>query len=263
MSVQPDQPPVLAERKGAVCVITLNRPHVSNAMNAEGSYLVDRYVREAEADPEVGAIILTAAGDKAFCAGMDLKEAAERGAGHGLVPGAGFCGVTERVIEKPVIGAINGAAVAGGLEISLACDCLIAAEGVLFGLPEVKRGMVAFTGGVQRLAQQVPRQIGMEIITCGTLFPAERLYDLGVVNRVVPRARLMDEALAFADTMLANSWKAIRFGKALFNDAQNEPLPAAINRGHANADRLMRSEDSREGIAAYAEKRDANFRRTE
>ncbi|SPJ26052.1 enoyl-CoA hydratase/isomerase family protein [Palleronia abyssalis] len=262
MSTTAQQPSVLAARRGAVFVITLNRPHVSNAMDAEGSYLVDRYLREAEADPEIGAIILTATGDKAFCAGMDIKEAAERGPGHGLVPGAGFCGVTERVIGKPVIGAINGAAVAGGFEISLACDCLIAADGVLFGLPEVKRGMVAFTGGVQRLAQQLPRQIGMEIITCGTLVSAERLQALGVVNRVVPRDRLMDEAHAFADTMLRNSWHAIRFGKALFNEAQNEPLPAAINRGHANADRLMRSEDSREGIAAYAHKRDAAFGRT-
>ena len=255
--------PVTYQVVDGVAWLTINRPEARNALNAAVREGLWDGIRRFNDDANAQVLVLTGAGDKAFCAGMDLKEAAERGAGHGLVPGAGFCGVTERVIEKPVIGAINGAAVAGGLEISLACDCLIAAEGVLFGLPEVKRGMVAFTGGVQRLAQQVPRQIGMEIITCGTLFPAERLYDLGVVNRVVPRARLMDEALAFADTMLANSWKAIRFGKALFNDAQNEPLPAAINRGHANADRLMRSEDSREGIAAYAEKRDANFRRTE
>ncbi|MBV0911048.1 enoyl-CoA hydratase/isomerase family protein [Anianabacter salinae] len=261
MAVAAHEPPVLAVRHGSVCVITLNRPHVSNAMDAEGSYLVDRHVREAEADPDIGAIILTGAGDRAFCAGMDLKEAAARGAGHGLVPGAGFCGVTERVIEKPVIGAINGAAVAGGFEIALACDCLIAVQGALFGLPEVKRGMVAFTGGVQRLAQQLPRQIGMEIIACGTLLPAERLEALGVVNRTVPQDRLMSEALAFAGAMLTNSWHAIRFAKALFNDAQNEPLPAAIARGHANADRLMRSDESREGIAAYAEKRDADFGR--
>lgn len=256
------EPPVRVERRGAICLITLNRPRASNAMDTEGSYLVDRHLRTAEADPEVGAIVLTGAGEKAFCAGMDLKEAAARGAGHGLVPGAGFCGVTERVIAKPVIGAINGAAVAGGFEIALACDCLIAREGALFGLPEVARGMVAFTGGVQRLAQQLPRQIAMELVTCGTLLPAERLAQLGVVNRVVPADRVLDEALAFAEAMLGNSWQAIQFAKALFNEAQNEPLPAAINRGHANADRLMRSEDSREGIAAYAEKRAADFGRT-
>ncbi|MCL7466125.1 enoyl-CoA hydratase-related protein [Phaeovulum sp. NW3] len=260
-NVTADHPPVLTERRGAVQVITLNRPHASNAMDAAGSYLADRYLREAEADPQVGAIVLTGAGNRCFCAGMDLKEAARRGAGHGLVPGAGFCGVTERVIGKPVIGAINGAAVAGGFEIALACDMLVAVEGALFGLPEVKRGMVAFTGGVQRLAQQLPRQTGMEIMCHGTLLTAERLKDLGVVNRVVPPAALLDETLAFASLMLENSWKAIAFGKELFNHAMHEPLPDAIARGHADADRLMRSDESREGIAAYVEHRTATFRK--
>lgn len=256
-----DPPPVLSERHGAVQVITLNRPAVSNAMDAAGSHMVDRYIREAEADGAVGAIVLTGTGDRAFCAGMDLKEAARRGAGHGLVPGAGFCGVTERVIAKPVIGAINGAAVAGGFEIALACDMLVAAEGALFGLPEVKRGMVAFTGGVQRLARQLPRQLAMELICVGTLLPAERLLELGVVNRVVARDRVLDETLDLANHMLDNSRLAIGFAKELFNHALDEPLPEAIARGHADADRLMRSEDSREGIAAYAEHRAATFRK--
>lgn len=255
----PSDAPVLTERRGAVQVITLNRPRVSNAMNAEGSYLVDRFLREAEAAPEVGAIVVTGAGDRAFCAGMDLKEAAIRGAGGGLVPGAGFCGLTERVVEKPVLGAINGAAVAGGFEMALACDMLVAAEGAVFGLPEVKRGMVAFSGGVQRLAQQLPRQIAMEIVTVGTLLPARRLEALGIVNRVVAGDRVLAETLALAEAMLENSWNAVTFGKELFNHAMYEPLPDAIARGHADADRLMRSDDSREGIAAYAEHRDAKF----
>ncbi|MDA4845094.1 enoyl-CoA hydratase-related protein [Hoeflea poritis] len=253
--------PVLTERRGAVQVITLNRPGVSNAVDAEGSYLVDRFIREAEAAPEVGAIVLTGTGERAFCAGMDLKEAARRGAGGGLVPGAGFCGLTERVVAKPVLGAINGAAVAGGFEIALACDMLVAAEHAVFGLSEVKRGMVAFSGGVQRLAQQLPRQIAMEMVTVGTLLPARRLEALGIVNRVVPGERVLDETVALADAMLENSWNAVCFGKELFNHAMNEPLPDAIARGHANADRLMRSEDSREGIAAYAEHRDADFKK--
>lgn len=261
MITDAEAPPVLTTRAGAVQVITLNRPHVSNAMDAAGSYLVDRYIREAEADPQIGAIIITGAGGRAFCAGMDLKEAAERGAGHGLVPGAGFCGVTERVIAKPVIGAINGAAVAGGFEIALACDMLVAVEGALFGLPEVQRGMVAFTGGVQRLSQQLPRQLGMEIMCVGSLLTAEQLQAHGVVNRVAPADRLMQETLALADQMLDNSWKAIAFGKELFNHAMHEPLADAIARGHADADRLMRSDDSREGIRAYAEHRAADFRK--
>lgn len=258
MSKNTDRP-VLTERRGAVQIITLNRPGVSNAVDAEGSYLVDRFVREAEAATEVGAIVLTGTGGRAFCAGMDLKEAARRGAGGGLVPGAGFCGLTERVVAKPVLGAVNGAAVAGGFEIALACDMLVAAEHAVFGLPEVKRGMVAFSGGVQRLAQQLPRQIAMEMVTVGALLPARRMEALGIVNRVVPGERVLDETLALADAMLENSWNAVCFGKELFNHAMNEPLPDAIARGHADADRLMRSEDSREGIAAYAEHRDADF----
>lgn len=257
----PTAPPVLSERRGAVQLITLNRPHVANAMDAEGSYLVDRFIREAEADPSVGAIVLTGAGDRAFCSGMDLKEAARIGAGNGLVPGAGFCGVTERVIAKPVIGAINGAAVAGGFEIALACDMLVAADDAVFGLPEVKRGMVAFTGGVQRLAQQLPRQIAMEMVTVGSLLPAEQMQALGIVNRTVPRDQVLQEALHLTDAMLESSWDTIAFAKDLFNHAMEEPLADAIARGHANADQLMRSEASKEGIAAYAEHRDPEFRK--
>jgi enoyl-CoA hydratase/carnithine racemase len=259
----PEDASVLSERRGAIQIITLNRPHVANAMDAESSYAVDRFLRAAEADPEVGAIVLTGAGNRAFCAGMDLKEAARIGAGGGLVPGAGFCGVTERVIEKPVIGAINGAAVAGGLEIALACDMLVASENAVFGLPEIKRGMVAFTGGVQRLAQQLPRQIGMEIVTLGGVFSAARMEALGIVNRVVPDDRVLPEALRLADQMLVNSWDVLRFAKSLFNHALNEPLHDAIARGHADADRLMRSPASKEGIAAYAEHRDPDFRKGE
>ncbi len=259
----PASPPVLTERRGAVQIITFNRPKVANAMDAEGSYLVDRFVRDAEADPRVGAIVLTGAGDRAFCSGMDLKEAARTGPGRGLVPGAGFCGVTERVIEKPVIGAINGAAVAGGFEIALACDMLVASDHAVFGLPEVKRGMVAFTGGVQRLAQQLPRQFAMEIVTLGRLFPAERMQALGVVNRTVPRGQLMQETLCLAEAMLENAWDTIAFAKDLFNRSMDEPLGEAIARGHADADRLMRSEASKEGIKAYAEHRTPQFRKEE
>lgn len=254
-------PPVLSERRGDIQLITLNRPHVANAMDSKGSLMVDRYVREAEADPSIGAIILTGAGDRAFCSGMDLKEAARIGAGRGLVPGAGFCGVTERVITKPLIGAINGAAVAGGFEIALACDMLVASSNSVFGLPEVRRGMVAFTGGVQRLSRQLPRQIAMEMVIVGNLFPAKRMEALGVVNRTVPCHQLLQETLRLTETMLEGDWDTIAFAKDLFNNAMEEPLADAIARGHADADQLMRSEASKEGIAAYAEHRDAEFRK--
>lgn len=251
--------PVLLERRGAVLIITLNRPERRNAVNRATSYAVDAALRNAEADAELGAIVLTGAGDRAFCSGMDLKEAAVTGAGGGLIPGRGFCGITETPCRKPLIAAVNGAAVAGGLEICLACDLIVAAESAVFGLPEVSRGMVAFTGGVQRLARGLPRAAAMEIILTGGYLPAARMQQLGLINRVVPQNDVLGAALDLAGQVLGNSWHALGHAKALYEDTRDMPLPAAIAHGHAQADALMRSEASREGIAAYAEGRMARF----
>jgi enoyl-CoA hydratase/carnithine racemase len=248
-------------RHGAVAIITLTRPDRRNAVDAETSKLVDRLLRRAEADDDIGAVILTGSGDRAFCSGMDMKEAARIGAGHGLLPGAGFCGITERRIAKPLIAAVNGAAVAGGFEICLACDLVVAAEHAVFGLPEVTHGMVAFTGGVQRLAQTLPRAAALEIILTGQAVPAARLQALGLVNRVVPAADLMTETLALAESLLANPWSAIAEARALHDLSRDVPLDDAIAEGHARADRLMRSADSTAGIAAYAQKTKRNFER--
>jgi enoyl-CoA hydratase/carnithine racemase len=250
---------VLAERDGAVLVITLNRPRVANCVDAATSYEIDRLIGEAEADDGIGAIILTAAGDRVFCSGMDLKEASGSGVGQGLVPGRGFCGVTERAFTKPVICAVNGAAVAGGMEIALACDMIVAADHAVFGVPEVKRGLFPWAGGVQRLARHLPRQIALEIILTGGNFAAQRMYDLGIVNRVVPRESLRTEALALANAMLANSWPAIRYARRLFDAAQDMPLAGSLALGHALGREMLALDDAREGVRAYAEKRDAKF----
>jgi len=255
----PEGPSVLSERRGAVLVVTLNRPARRNAMDRAASYTVDALLRGAEADDSIGAIILTGAGDRAFCSGMDLKEAAITGAGGGLIPGRGFCGVTETPCKKPLLAAVNGAAVAGGFEICLACDLVVAADTAVFGLPEVARGMVAFTGGVQRLARGLPRAAAMEFILTGGYLPAARLHQLGLVNRVVPRARVLDETLALAEAVLANSWHAVRHARTLYDDTRDMGLPEALAHGHAQADALMHSQASREGIAAYAAGRPARF----
>lgn len=239
-------------RQGAVAIVTLTRPERRNAVDAATSRLVDRLLREVEADADVGAVILTGSGARAFCSGMDMKEAARIGAGHGLLPGAGFCGITERRIAKPLIAAVNGAAVAGGFEICLACDLVVAADHAVFGLPEVTHGMVAFTGGVQRLAQTLPRAAALEIILTGQSLPAARALELGLINRVVPGGDLMAEALALAETILANPWSAIAEARALHDLSRDMTLDEAIALGHARADRLMRSADSTAGIAAYA-----------
>ena len=244
---------------GRVLVVTIDRPSRANAVDAAMSHAIDAHMRAGEADAAIGAIVLTGAGDRAFCSGMDMTEAAERGSGHGLIAGRGFCGVTECSIAKPLIAAVNGAAVAGGFEIALACDLVVATRSAVFGLPEVKRGLVAFTGGVQRLARQLPRAAAMEIILGGAPVPAQRLHDLGVVNRVVPDGQALAEALAMAEAMLDNSWHALRHAKALYDVSRDASLAEAIAYGHARRAEILDSPDGREGVAAYAGKRAASF----
>lgn len=252
-------PTVRTERSGPVAIVRIDRPEVRNAGDRATSYGVAAALDAAEADDGIGAIVLTGTGERAFCSGMDLKEAGQVGAGTGLVPGQGFLGVTERAFAKPVIAAVNGAAVAGGFEVALACDLVVAAESAVFGLPEIRRGMVAFTGGVQRLAQMLPRQAAMEIIMTGGTITAARARELGLVNRVVPQAEVMPAALALAGAILANSWSCLRLAKELHRVARDGTLADAILWGHAHGPALMHSADSREGIAAFNAHREARF----
>jgi enoyl-CoA hydratase/carnithine racemase len=220
---------------------------------------MDEAITAAEADPDLGATIVTGTGDRAFCAGMDLKEAERIGAGHGLIPGRGFGGITERQRNKPLIAAINGAAVAGGFEIMMACDLVFAAEHAVMGVSEVKRGLFAFAGGIQRLANQVPRATALAMIMTGELLPARRLYELGLITEVVPGERLLARALEVTEAMLANSWQAINNGRILYELSTGMDTAQALAVGNAWGTATLASADSREGIAAYAQKRDATF----
>lgn len=242
-----------------IATITINRPQVRNAIDAATSRLIDSFIDRAEADPAVGVIIVTGAGDRAFCSGMDLKEAAQTGPGHGLLPGRGFAGITERRFAKPVIAAVNGAAVAGGFEIALACDIIVAADGAVFGLPEVKRGMFAFAGGVQRLSRRLPRSMAMSMILSGDPVDAQRLYQLGVVSQVVPVNDLPEAARTAARTINANSWDAVRKARTLFDLAIDMPLDQAFRVGNEMGFASLANPDVVEGIGAYAEGRSAAF----
>lgn len=260
MSKMPDLPPTVQyERRGPVAIIRLNRPEASNAADRATSFAVSDAVSFAEDDSSIGAIILTGAGTRAFCSGMDLKEAAKAGSGTGLVPGKGFLGITERACRKPLIAAVNGAAVAGGCEVALACDLVVASDTAVFGLPEIRRGMVAFAGGVQRLAQILPRQKAYEIIFTGAYYPAQEFHALGLVNRVVAPDQVLPEALALAEEILGNSWHCLRLAKELYDVARDTTLQASIDWGHAHGPALMNSDDSREGINAFNAKRAADF----
>ena len=186
------------ERRNGLALFTIDRETRRNALDSATSAALDAAVEAAETDPAIRVLLLTAAGDKAFCSGMDLKEAAQSGAGNGLVPGRGFGGLTERRRRKPLIVAINGAAVAGGFEIMLAADIVIAAEHAIMGLPEIKRGMFAFAGGIQRLSRALPRAAALGLILTGETIDARRAWQLGLVTEVVPAAELMPRAFAIA-----------------------------------------------------------------
>lgn len=252
---------LLVERHPDFTVLTIDREERRNALNAATSVAIDREIDRAEADSEVTAIILTGTGERAFCSGMDMKEAAAIGAGHGLVPGRGFAGITERRRKKPLIVAVNGAAVAGGMEIALAADIVIAADHAVFGLSEVKRGLFAFAGGIQRLARAVPRAAGLGMILTGEPISAVRAHILGLVTEVLPAADVLPRAIEIARMIADYSPAAVANAKALYDFAADSPIHESLSFGRAFGEVTLGTTHSREGIAAFAEKRSAELGR--
>jgi crotonobetainyl-CoA hydratase len=257
-----DAPPaVLTERRGHVLIATINRPDVRNAVNLAVTVGLGDALEEADNDRDVWAVVVTGAGDKAFCAGADLKAVAR---GENLMvteqPRAswGFAGYVSHHISKPTIAAVNGFALGGGTEITLASDLSIAADTASFGLPEVKRGIYAGAGGVFRLPQQLPKKIAMELILTGEPLTALRAHELGLVNRVVPQADLLDAALDLAARICANAPLAVQASKRIANGivdghvAADDPFWAAS--AHEGK-QLMATRDAAEGPRAFAEKR--------
>ncbi|WP_433510614.1 crotonase/enoyl-CoA hydratase family protein [Nonomuraea sp. CA-143628] len=253
------EPAALVERRDHIVLITLNRPEVRNAVNAELTRAVGEALDEADADASVRAVVLTGAGDKAFCAGADLKAVA-RGefSAEGLKPHWGFAGCVTHPIAKPVIAAVNGFALGGGTEIALWADLVVAAETAAFGLPEVKRGILAGAGGAFRLAAQLPTKIAMEILLTGEPVTAAEALRLGLVNRVVPPAELLTAAFALAETVSANAPLSVQASKRIARGISDGTIPseqAAWERTAAESAALMRSADAKEGPRAFAEKR--------
>src|SRR5208282_1287289 len=172
---------VLFERRGHLAIVTLNRPEVLNAVNGDMTRRAGELLEEIDGDPEVRVAIITGSG-RAFCAGADLKAIASGEAGQRPVSAWGFGGITQHVISKPLIAAVNGLAHGGGLEIALSCDLVVASSEASFGLPEVKRGIIAGEGGLVRLAGQIPPRLAMEIALTGDPISAPRAAELGLVN---------------------------------------------------------------------------------
>lgn len=254
-------PTVLLERRGRVALVTLNRPEVLNAVNAEMSWRCGELLEEVERDEELWATVITGSGDRAFCVGADLREVAARPAGrHGQAPRPpfGFAGLTRHTLAKPIIAAVNGYAVGGGLEAALACDLIVASETATFALSEVKRGMAAGGGGLLRLPRQIPVRMAMEMALTGEGIPAAEAWRLGLVNRVVPPAQLLDEALALAERICANAPLAVRAVKRIIYRGLEAPLhgvPTAWDVSDEERRVVSESDDAREGPRAFVEKR--------
>lgn len=257
-----DQPDVLVERRGNVLLVTINRPAARNAVNERVCIDVGDALELAEKDPDVRAVVLTGAGDKAFCAGADLKAI---GRGERIIPEGpdreawGLAGWVGHYISKPTIAAVNGPALGGGTEIALASDLIVAADTATFGLPEVRRGLVAGAGGAFRLVDQLPKRIGLEMLLTGEPITAQTALDLHLVNRVVPAADVLDTALELAASIAANAPLSVQASKRIAQRYEgascppDEPLWAATTRESAVA---SGSDDAREGILAFAEKRE-------
>jgi crotonobetainyl-CoA hydratase len=252
---------VLVERRGQVLIVTLHRPEARNAVNRALWIGAGEALAAAERDVDVRAVIVTGAGDQSFCAGADLKALSR---GESIGPEApeqlawGFAGIVSHAISKPLIAAVNGAALGGGTEIALACDLIVAAEGASFGLPEVKRGILAGAGGAFRLVEQLPRKIAMEMLLTGDPINATRALELGLVNAVVARADLMDAALALAERITVNAPLSVQASKRIALGIVGGTIvtdEAGWSATRRESGILRRSEDAREGPLAFAEKR--------
>jgi enoyl-CoA hydratase len=242
--------------QGSVRVITINRPERRNALDpATFRGLGDAFVA-AEHDDAVRVLVLTGAGDHAFCAGMDLK-AFVAGAAGDAGPGPGTEVFVERVYPKPIIAAVNGAAVAGGFGIMLGCDLVVAAEHAVFGLPEVKRGLVG-VGATSRAALRLPPAVVLELALTGAPMDAARALHHGLVNRVVPSAEVLPTAIALAEEIAANAPLAVALTKEIAYDARHL-LDVDISAWRERAAPIFASADAREGATAFAEKRQPRF----
>lgn len=249
---------VLTELKDGVLIVTINRDEKRNAIDPETSAMMEEILNNAEKDPNVGCIIITGAGDRSFCAGEDLSAYDDNGTCMTIMA-HGFAGITERVCPKPIICAANGTAVGGGLEIALACDIIVAADHAKFGLTEVKVGFLATSGGLIRLPKQIPTKIAAEMCLTGKPIPAQRAYEVGLVNYVVPKEDVLDKAMELAQLIAANAPISLRLTKEIAHIAPQTSLEDAQRFCNVAWDFIEKTEDAVEGPKAFLEKRKPNW----
>jgi len=238
---------VITEQVGNILLVTLNRPEAGNALNGELSEGLSNALDAASANDDIRAVVLTGAGEKIFCAGMDLKAFA---AGEDIAKiGMGFAAL--RNFKKPLIAAVNGHALAGGFEVVLFCDLIVSVDTARFGIPEVKRGLFAAGGGV-RLPARIPLAVAMEMGLTGDPIDAQRALTLGLINQVVPAAGLLEAATALAGRVTANGPLAVQATKQLMLDEIGNGNPSLMGELQK---KVFSSEDAKEGATAFAQKR--------
>jgi len=250
------EPILVTKQMGAVRVLRLNRPAARNALNPELMSELGLAMAAAEADPEVRCVILTGTGDRAFCAGMDLRAFAERGGPSATAAegAAAFGRFVSGDIAVPVIGAANATAVAGGFELLLGCDVVVASDHASFGLPEVKRGLFAAGGGVF-ISTRIPLAVALELTLTGDPVDAQRALALGLINMVVPAAEVLDAALGLAERIARNGPMALRATKQLVRTANTDLARARELQAKLQRE-VFGSADAREGATAFIERRD-------
>ncbi len=253
---------LLVERDGAVAVVTINRPKVLNALNTQTIGELDSVMRELQQDDAVRAVVLTGAGEKSFVAGADINELAvltpAQGQQHGRRGQAVFDLIEH--LGKPVVAAVNGFALGGGCELAMACTLRIAADSARFGQPEINLGIIPGYAGSQRLPRLVGKGRALEILLTGDMVGAPRAYEIGLVNRVVPAAELVNEAKKLAAALASKAPLATRYIIEAVNHGMEMPLADAQHLEGTLFGLVASTDDMKEGTKAFLEKRQATWR---
>lgn len=244
---------IKTEVSDGIMVITINRPQARNAINYEAAQELGQALDELDQNPNIVIGILTGA-ENTFCSGMDLKAFAKNGQ-RPYVEGKGFAGICERPPKKPVIAAVEGYALAGGCEIALACDLIVAANNANFGLPEVKRGIVPGSGGMMRFPSRVPYHIAMEAVLTGDMFSASRAEQYGLVNRLVEPGQALNVALDLARNIASNGPLAVQTAKQIITQSRDWSQDHMFDLQRPRIAHIFTSLDAKEGATAFAEKR--------
>ena len=251
------EPAVLTDVADGVMTITINRPAAKNAVNKDVAVGIAAALDQLDADENTHVVILTGAGGT-FCSGMDLKAFVTGETPY--VEGRGFAGMVQRSTDKPLIAAVEGYALAGGCELAITCDLIVAADNSKFGIPEVKRGLAAAAGGLVRLPRQIPSRVAMEMALTGDFMDAERALSLGLINQVAPAGEALAQAKALAAKIAENGPLAVKRSKQVIKESIDWSQDEMFEKQQAIVNPVFSSEDAIEGATAFAEKRKPNWK---